>query len=1415
MEEDITKELEALFAQTSASRWYPLIKSHTFKTVEFPLTPRQARALLTVNRHTRGELRDGEELAFAQQELTQVLDLLNEAIRNEFTGEHISLFVKLTDRSPKDATNLDEKQRRLYHTRLQQHYTTPTSSQCQDSSTTPPTPQEHYMYSNSCLQAYVWAKCHALRIESAQEAIDLLIHSERVAAELEMKLETSTSQPECGLLLREFCTNFDPAMEFRAFVHNDALVAMSQMASMDVILHYPQVVARRQELSDKALQFFDRELRDVLRPITAAGPSSDYVLDLYFDVTRDTFKVVELNPFQTSSSGHLFRYWNDTDAKVLSGHAPFEFRLRNTTPTSALDDVPKAWQQELKKYDTYEVTEADWQHHCAKAASAKKKGSGSEQQLLRRHSLEAGGPRVVIVASGRPEYSFDINRDETKKAVLRAYQLAVRTTSPSNITVLAYDNDHASQLRSLATNDGQSGSSARVMLSSPDRCVTAIKDAVRWDKGAPNNGQLFLFIAGHGATDHSGDTSKEDEYVTAETRGQSYFYQSRKPDSHRWWLQFPHPASSLEAIVDHQQRSMSLDYNLNTECDAEPVMRDSTLYSLHWPTLVHALTSSHCSNTADQSPSVVAQQQEQQQQHSIFVVLGACYSGGLFTRWLTDFSDSKTPVAPPQTLSSGESALIGSSIESSIQAFLDSKGLSVLALTSSDIQVAAGTWFWHRVLDLIEQALEETSRCTSGTTDDPWPVARIYQQLRASDPLKTSTEESRGDAADVAICSFFASGAEAVNSVSIGHIFTVGNKLEETKKNIAAQHHNINNNNNNNQEREAETNGQASLLTGDLRTLLTSGSGADCSIVASSGTSFHLHRSVLNARCPATIGALLQSGDRIKLSADLSDAHVEALLEFLYAGPDARRLSWDTPDWNRLMMATLELGWDDVTDMLIVWREQQTQGRKRGTLKGDVTKRIVPGWKRNKSNKPVAEPQQSDDCSDCLTLAFEFEGNALQIFRYYRPESVDEAQWRAMSLSQCYALIKGNWAHLKRRIDSRAFHWMNPNLTIEDAGFVWEVSYGGDTPGYAVDLDHLCECMHEGVDAGLTLGDREMDSGIQAHIAFPFMEADDQHCRESLLALMVHLDDYLFLREFVRSIIDDCNNLWTNDDVTVLFDAARSKGVDTLESLVTSGVDVSLDKAMPNPRMKHKHVGLRGIDCYKTKNRFGWEIRRGHTIEQLEEFLRYICQTVFPMIGAMPDTQVPIRLRTAGGHGNRPQPYTLADVHQFVVTRKRVVVQQADDTAVQSFGLDVGCLDAVAADWTRRMVEWEDHLVHTKLMLWGGTLATGKRQDSEFEARALNKVRRRLLFVLCTDWSLFPVARGDARASGIVVSLREEQAHICKALTQVVPLAKRRELESHRHDQPELEKLLATDDVMLTEVRSLISDFAVRLARLY
>lgn len=93
-------------------------------------------------------------------------------------------------------------------------------------------------YSNKHLQAYIWAKARQLIVHNAEQAVDLLCRSERIATDLEMQ-EIFRPGSKPYLIIREW-VDVDPALEFRTFISNNEMTAFSQMATMDVRLHYPQ-----------------------------------------------------------------------------------------------------------------------------------------------------------------------------------------------------------------------------------------------------------------------------------------------------------------------------------------------------------------------------------------------------------------------------------------------------------------------------------------------------------------------------------------------------------------------------------------------------------------------------------------------------------------------------------------------------------------------------------------------------------------------------------------------------------------------------------------------------------------------------------------------------------------------------------------------------------------------------------------------------------------------------------------------------------------------------------------------------------------------------------------------------------------------------------------------------------------------
>jgi len=455
---------------------------------------------------------------------------------------------------------------------------------------------------------------------------------------------------------------------------------------------------------------------------------------------------------------------------------------------------------------------------------------------------------------------------------------------------------------------------------------------------------------------------------------------------------------------------------------------------------------------------------------------------------------------------------------------------------------------------------------------------------------------------------------------------------------------------------------------------------------------------------------------------------------------------------------------------------------------GDVDHVVWPGWCEGRR-----QVGGGGLWKDVLGYSFECEGNGLQILNYYRIEGIEDAEWARLSLDERYSRIKGNWCLLKVRLSEKylptKFPWMNRNLTIEDAGFLWEVNYGGNTPGYTIDVEHLIHEMNRVVYAGLSTADREMDSGFQVHLSFPFMREESLSIRETVLCLGVHADDFLFLHSFDRSIIDDCNNMWLNDDVTDVLSACHTP--DALSRLVSfSGGG---GKQMPNPKVKHKHIGLRGGDAYSQKygGRYGFELRRGPLDErQLFDLVRFFSRTL-QEIGVDKKGKIQIRRSMCGqsmGDG-----YGWNDMIQFV-KNVRVVSDSAFEKEEAGF---IERLDTVCQIWVEQIIQWEYHLRYAKQSIWRSA-PTEIAADKEFEAATLKKIRHRLGFLLVTDWSQFP--------SPMASILAQEQAHLRNRIRAVPP-------------QSSITQLSAAQMRVLTaqlgELRLNLSDFARRLSTMY
>jgi len=298
-------------------QWYEQCKEFTFRTTLLPITPTEARVLC--NEYETITQAGGPTITVDEQ---QVLSDLKQRIQNTLESEFYdeeegepAAFVRLSGRSPKDSvasssTMSDNLTRNVYQ--LTYSY---------KSRSTPPSEME---IRNDELIAYYTAQVESMKFSCAEDVLDIHCSSLRVYEDLQRMLEHKLDDWSLFMAFREFMPKVDIALEFRGFVYNAELTALSQY--FDEL--YFQKLHTYKGVYLEAIRRLFATVKEKLPWDTCIMDFVIYEPEEYEDLTADDLvvQVIEFNPFNRFTSPSLFS-WEQRD--VLEGKAPFEFRLRN------------------------------------------------------------------------------------------------------------------------------------------------------------------------------------------------------------------------------------------------------------------------------------------------------------------------------------------------------------------------------------------------------------------------------------------------------------------------------------------------------------------------------------------------------------------------------------------------------------------------------------------------------------------------------------------------------------------------------------------------------------------------------------------------------------------------------------------------------------------------------------------------------------------------------------------------------------------------------------------------------------------------------------------------------------------------------------------------------------------------------
>eukprot|EP00466_Bigelowiella_natans_P005677 jgi/Bigna1/138778/aug1.46_g13486 len=322
-----------LMKETYMEEYWDKIKSLSFPTEFHPLSTKTASALLEASKKFEEDPRAeiSKDAVEKDANLSSLAEKISEiAAKNKWSN----IFIRLSSRSPKDAAFAKHRFEPLVEAETKNVRNSDKSLGLED---------EEKSELNVKLRAIYRASTYCLRVPNGVEAVRLLIESKRIREDLKDFIEGKTDV--FNVVVREFAT-FDPQMEFRAFVNNGKLTALTQYNDL---CYFPFVVRANKQIIDRLRDEYEKTLKKKI-------PLSSCVLDLVFcpgvendkkqdketstseNFLRDIIDsmdvmVIEVNPLAEFAGSGMFQWEKAKDKNILLGVSPFEFRYQSRIPS--------------------------------------------------------------------------------------------------------------------------------------------------------------------------------------------------------------------------------------------------------------------------------------------------------------------------------------------------------------------------------------------------------------------------------------------------------------------------------------------------------------------------------------------------------------------------------------------------------------------------------------------------------------------------------------------------------------------------------------------------------------------------------------------------------------------------------------------------------------------------------------------------------------------------------------------------------------------------------------------------------------------------------------------------------------------------------------------------------------------------
>lgn len=396
--------------------WYRRLAGVTFATVFSALTREEGLAIVNYyqTRFNARKRLDKSQVPVLL-ELEARLDVL---IRANFPAESGGAFMRLSDRSPKDADPLHRQEVwREYQGALEELRASQTAAEAAANET-----------DDGNLKMQAIGKVNFLRVRNGAEAMSLLLTSERVFSDCHDWLEYG--EPVM-IAFRAFEPELTLENEFRAFIYKHRLTAISQY---DHYTFYPRLSERKDHVG--------RLIYDEWRRIHQLVGEESYCIDFGYLPSRDQVRMIEISPFLPCTGPACFS-WKD-DVAIMQATAAssdvddrsFEFRTVTTARKGMNHVIESNWDQRWLSTDPpYFTTYSSFIDELGQATPPVEVEESSFGSMLRSFFFGAGEQPAVR----QPPLRRLTDADEWQRSGRDAYRQAfAKVVQPSDMNELLF-----------------------------------------------------------------------------------------------------------------------------------------------------------------------------------------------------------------------------------------------------------------------------------------------------------------------------------------------------------------------------------------------------------------------------------------------------------------------------------------------------------------------------------------------------------------------------------------------------------------------------------------------------------------------------------------------------------------------------------------------------------------------------------------------------------------------------------------------------------------------------------------------------------------------------------------------------------------------------------------------------------------